>query len=165
MMIKNMFKIDIRDNADGYVDMKYDWMKSTWALSLTGIGPYLDRSSSTCSRHHHPICHNFCGYLSQWFWQISPHLLGLHLLLLLLQGGHLLGLTQGVDGDGKEDVEEGVVPKQGEEDEVGAVDLFLNDDKLKMELNGRHHSAGRVPPLRLYTKVHHLVPVFPGQDL
>ena len=43
--------------------------------------------------------------------------------LLLLQGGHLLGLAQGVDGDGKEDVEEGVVPKQGEEDEVSAVDL------------------------------------------
>ena len=50
-------------------------------------------------------------------------LLGLHLLLLLLQGGHLLGLAQGVDGDGKEDVEEGVIPKQGEEDEVSAVDL------------------------------------------
>ena len=63
----------------------------------------------------------------------NRHLLGLHLLLLLLQGGHLLGLTQGVDGDGKEDVEEGVVPKQGEEDEVGAVDLLSNDDKLQRE--------------------------------
>ena len=53
----------------------------------------------------------------------STNLLGLHLLFLLLQRRHLLSLTQRVDGDGEEDVEQGVVAEQRQEDEVGAVHL------------------------------------------
>ena len=44
------------------------------------------------------------------------------LLLLHLQRGHLLRLAQRVDGDGEEDVEEGVVAEEGQEDEVQRVD-------------------------------------------
>ena len=40
-----------------------------------------------------------------------------------LQNQTNLGLAQRVDGNGKEDVEEGVVAKQGQEDEVSAVNL------------------------------------------
>ena len=44
------------------------------------------------------------------------------LLLLLLQGGHLLRLPQRVHGDGQEDVEQRVVAEQRQEDEVQRVD-------------------------------------------
>ena len=55
--------------------------------------------------------------------QTATNLLGLHLLFLLLQRRHLLSLAQRVDGDGEEDVEQGVVAEQRQEDEVGAVHL------------------------------------------
>ena len=59
-----------------------------------------------------------------------------------------LSVGQVVDGDGQEDVQEGVVAEQGQDDEVERV----------------NHS-GSVAPLGLDALVHHLVPVFAGQDL
>ena len=106
-------------------------MTPTRALSLTGIGPYLARSSSTwlsrASLHMIlvpvvVVVGIFC-ILDCIVSMYSTNLLGLHLLFLLLQRGHLLSLTQRVDGDGKEDVEQGVVAEQRQEDEVGAVHL------------------------------------------
>ena len=60
----------------------------------------------------------------------------------------LLGVGQVVDGDGQEDVEQGVVAEQGQDDEVEGVD----------------HS-GSVPALGLDALVHDLVPVLAGQHL
>ena len=70
------------------------------------------------------------------------------LLLLLLHGGHLLGLAQTVDGDGQEDVEQGVVAEHGEEDEVERLD-----------------QAGLGAALGLDAVVHDLVPVLARENL
>jgi len=50
------------------------------------------------------------------------HLLSLVLGLLVLSGRQLLRVGQVVDGDGQEDVEQGVVAEEGEDDEVEGVD-------------------------------------------
>ena len=65
-----------------------------------------------------------------------------------LVGRAYLSVCQVVDGDGQEDVEEGVVAEQGQDDEVERV----------------NHS-GSMAPLGLDALVHHLVPVFAGEDL
>ena len=65
-----------------------------------------------------------------------------------LVGAAYLSVRQVVNGDGQEDVEKGVVAEQGQDDEVERV----------------NHS-GSMAPLGLDALVHHLVPVFAGEDL
>ena len=104
-------------------------MTPTRALSLTGIGPYLARSSSTwlsrASLHMIlvPVVVGIFRIVNCIVSRYSTNLLSLHLFFLFLQRRHLLSLAQRVDGDGKEDVEQGVVAEQRQKDEVGAVHL------------------------------------------
>ena len=69
-------------------------------------------------------------------------------LRLVLGRRELLRVGQVVDGDGQEDVEQGVVAEEREDDEVEAVD-----------------HPGAVAALGLDPLVHDLVPVLAGQHL
>ena len=70
------------------------------------------------------------------------------ILRLIFSGRQFLRVRQVVDGDGQEYVEQGVVAEECEDDEIEGVD----------------HS-GAMAALRLDALVHHLVPVFAGQNL
>ena len=67
---------------------------------------------------------------------------------LVLRCSELLSVGEIVHSDGKEDVEEGVVTEEGEDDEVERVDHAVAD-----------------PPLGHDPVVHHLVPVLARQHL
>ena len=77
------------------------------------------------------------------FWSLS-----LFLTNLVLRCSELLSVGEIVHSDGEEDVEEGVVAEEGEDDEVERVDHAVADATLGLD------------PV-----VHHLVPVLASQHL
>ena len=86
----------------------------------------MSQKRDTLSLDGRSIGHSLLAPGSRRDWTVGRperRLLGhLVLLLLHLQGGHLLRLAKRVDGDGQEDVEQGVVAEEGQEDEVEGVD-------------------------------------------
>ena len=57
---------------------------------------------------------------------------------LVLGRGQLLRVGEVVHGDGEEDVEEGVVPEEGEHDEVERVDHAVADAALRHDAVVHH---------------------------
>ena len=106
---------------------------SNWLLQNNRPGgPQVDRLRYSVG-HHHSLLGPGSGRDGA-VGGPERRLLGLVVLLLLhLQGGHLLRLAQRVDGDGQEDVEEGVVAEEGQEDEVQRVDEAGASSALRLD--------------------------------
>ena len=66
---------------------------------------------------------------------------------LLLQSGHLLGLTQRVHGNGEEHVEERVVAEHGQKDEVERVDQARLVTTLATKTEQRYNNNTRATNL------------------
>ena len=108
---------------------------SNWLLQNNRPGgPEVDRLRYSVCHHHQ---HSLLGPGSGRYGAVGGperRLLGLVVLLLLhLQGGHLLRLAQRVDGDGQEDVEQRVVAEQRQEDEVQRVDEAGASSALRLD--------------------------------